>query len=189
MKHQEINFTIRELCNEKWRDVAGYEGIYEVSNLGRIRTAYGKTTESVLHGTRIWEQRYLKYKKVSTGYRVTLWKDKACKDHLVARLTCEAWRGAPPDGFTVNHINGNHFDNHAENLEWLSIGDNVRHAFRAGLHLCCKKIALTDIDTGERKCFSSFSDAERAANIRRGTISNKLKKGETVIGKFWLTPF
>lgn len=61
---------------ETWKDVVGYEGIYEVSDAGKIRTKLGKTTHTEKHGIRTWKQRELKLKTDKLGYkRVSLFKD------------------------------------------------------------------------------------------------------------------
>ena len=73
---------------EVWKDIPNYEGIYEVSNLGRIRTHKDKITYTKRHGKRKWKQRIMKFKGITpkTGYRISLWKDGKQKDLLVARM-------------------------------------------------------------------------------------------------------
>ena len=66
--------------------------------------------------------------------RVDLWKGKDHRTWLVSRLVALTWCEGYQDGWTVNHINGDHLDNRAENLEWLSLGDNIRHGFANGLY-------------------------------------------------------
>jgi len=55
--------------NEAWKEITGYEGLYEISNLGRVRTAKDKTTYSEKHGKRTWKQRTLKQKTDKNGYK------------------------------------------------------------------------------------------------------------------------
>lgn len=65
---------------EIWKDVVGYENIYEVSSYGRVRTTIGKTTYTERHGVRHWKQRYLKNKTPKgRDVRVSLWKDGKLK--------------------------------------------------------------------------------------------------------------
>ena len=124
---------------EEWKDIPGYEGLYQASNLGRIRTAEGKTTSSARFPVRVWKQRIMK-PKISTNkkgrhdMRIELWKGKEHKTLLVSRLIALTWCKGYQDGWTVNHKNGNPLDNSAENLEWLSLGDNIRHGFANGLY-------------------------------------------------------
>lgn len=124
------------LKGENWKDIVGYEGIYQASDHGRIRTVQGKTTFTVKHGIRKWEGRIMKPRGINpvTGHRVTLWKNKISKEYLVARLICSTFIGIPENpAMTVNHIDGNRFNNNLNNLEWLSLADNIRHAFETNL--------------------------------------------------------
>ena len=120
---------------EVWKDVKGYEGIYEVSTLGRVRTHKDKTTFTEKHGVRKWKQRILKAKKCKqNSHRVDLWKGGVNKTWLVHRLVALAFIPNTNNLETVNHIDGNRLNNCADNLEWLSHGDNIRHAFALGLY-------------------------------------------------------
>lgn len=131
-----MNTTDYCLAGEEWRDIPDYEGIYQASTFGRIRTVDGKQTHSLRHGVRTWKGRILKGRgdNPTTGRRVTLWKDKNSKDALVARLVGFSFLGVPEDSkMTINHMDGNRFNNHLDNLEWLSLADNIRHAFETDL--------------------------------------------------------
>lgn len=167
---------------EQWKDIPGYEGIYQASDRGNIRTAFGKTTNNTRFEKRIWKQRILKQKTQmrSNGRfdrRVSLWKDGKEKTHLVARLIAMAWCDGYSDGMTVNHIDGNPLNNFADNLEWVSLADNIRHGFRTGLYgRNMKCVTLTD-ETGETISFDSMVSADRYLGKGRGYISNLLKKG------------
>ena len=125
---------------EQWRDIPGYEGLYQASTDGRIRTAKGKTTASSRFPVRVWKQRIMKFKyqtRKSGGKkdaRVCLWKEGKEKTFLVARLVALAWCDGYEDGLTVNHKDGDPLNNHPENLEWISLADNIRHGFKTGLY-------------------------------------------------------
>jgi hypothetical protein len=124
---------------EKWKDIPGYEGLYQASDLGQIRTCAWKVTSSARFGHRVWKQRILKQKgslskKGRYDFRVELWKDGSHKTWLVSRLIALAWCDGYTDGMTVNHKNGIPTDNRAANLEWLTHGDNIRHGFAMGLY-------------------------------------------------------
>lgn len=166
---------------EIWKDIKDYEGIYQASNLGRIRTVEGKTTYSERHGIRRWKSKILKYKGYTpkTGYRVSLWKDKKNKDFLVARLVAFTFlNGDINDRWqTVNHKNGDRMDNRLENLEIISLKENIRHGFKTGLYSNVKPIILIDKKTKEEKYFYSSSEASRFLNMNHSYIHNKIKKG------------
>ena len=93
-----------------WKEIPGYEGIYEASSSGEIRTSVGKTTwSSRFNCPRVWKQRILKQKiyqakgRTRSDARVTLYKDGKPKDFLVARLVAETFLGTPENKMTVNH--------------------------------------------------------------------------------------
>ena len=108
---------------EEWRDVVGYEGLYQVSNLGRVR--------SLLKN----EPRILKSIVQKNGYcAVSLRRDGKGTRFYVHRIVASAFY-PNPDGFpVVNHIDGNKRNNNASNLEWCSYSHNARHAEDTGLH-------------------------------------------------------
>ena len=166
---------------ELWKDIPGYEGLYQASNLGRIRTAEGKTTYTKLHGQRKWKQRVLKPKACrdfnACGYRVSLWKDGTHKDYLVARLVCTTWHENLIDTkMTVNHKDGDRLNNRIENLEWLTIGDNVRHAFANNLQKQDKTI-LYPVDGGLPIEFVSQAAAARFLGRNHGYINCLIENG------------
>ena len=146
---------------EVWKNIKGYEG-YQVSNEGRIRT-FNKTTKTCRHGVRHWENRILKQKTAQDkAMRVELWKDGKHKTVLVHRIVALTFLGEPPEpNMTVNHKDGNRKNNHIENLEWLSLADNIRHGFRTGLYSKTQK-SVTLLDAkGNEFHFVSIADANR----------------------------
>lgn len=130
---------------ELWKDIPGYEGLYQASNLGRIRTVEGKITYSTRHGVRHWHSRILKQKwekrnRCSAGHkdaRVQLYKNKQGKTLLVARLVAMAWCDGYEEGLTVNHIDCDPSNNTAANLEWITKAENIRKGFRDGAYAKC----------------------------------------------------
>lgn len=170
--------------NEIWKDIPDYEGLYEASSFGRIRTKEGKTTFTQRHGIRHWKSRIMKGRgdNYTTGKRVGLWKDGKCKDWLVARLVAITFLGKPKkNANTVNHINGNRLDNRIENLEWLSIGDNVRHAFENDLVPTQKKVRLYNEECELN--FRSMSVAGQHIGRNHGYISLCLSRNKPVKAK------
>lgn len=169
---------------ELWKDIPNYEGLYEASNLGRIRTKEGKKTYSKLHGERIWKQRILKPRACADfskiGYRVSLWKDGKAKDFLVARLVCTTWHENLIDSkMTVNHKDGNRLNNNIENLEWLSLSDNIRHGFENNLYKQDMTI-LVSVDSGEEFIFRSKSLASKFLGRCDGYVSGIVKEGKEI---------
>lgn len=97
---------------EQWMDVLGYEGLYQASDLGRVRSL---RDNKILRG-------YLQ----SSGYiYICLTKDKKEKTCRVHRLVWEAFNGKIPEGLQVNHINEDKTDNRLSNLNLMSPKENV----------------------------------------------------------------
>ncbi len=116
---------------EIWKDVPNYEGIYQVSNLGRIKSLY---FTSNIYKKKFYKEKILKPKKgKDNNLRIELWKDKKHKTVLLHRLIATTFLENLIDtNMTVNHKNGNRLDNRVENLEWLSRADNIRYGFQNG---------------------------------------------------------
>jgi len=113
---------------EVWKQVAGYEDSYIVSNMGRVasvdRCIKNRTYTNEVKG------RVLKPDCSRTFYlRVTLCCDGKTKRFLVHRLVSEAFIPNPKNKPQVNHINGAAFDNRHINLEWATRSENLKHSF------------------------------------------------------------
>lgn len=127
------------MSEEIWRDIPEYEGLYEASSHGRVRSKEGrisiKVREDGASYTQRLKSRVLKEKKVTSkntrrnDKRVDLWKDKKPKTMYVARLVAMTFIRMPNPNEQVNHINGDFRDNRVENLEWVSQTENIRHQF------------------------------------------------------------
>ena len=169
-----MNYPFKEI----WKDIKNYDG-YQVSNLGRIRT-HNKVTQTNRHGHRNWKDRILKYKgkTYKTGYRVDLWKNGKSKSFLVARLVAFTFFNEDINNkeLTVDHIDGNRFNNNINNLELVSLKENIKRAFKNGLMSQCKKIKLINNKNDEKE-FISMSEASKYMNYNKGYISEKIKKG------------
>lgn len=167
---------------EEWKDIPGYEGIYEASNMGRIRTAKGKITVNSIGHVRHWKQRILKTKKHNNVGRppgikeeyLTLYKDGKPKSFKVARLVALAWCDGYKDGMTVNHKDCDPTNNHADNLEWLSNLENVRHGIAHGCFKKCYK-PVTILVNGEMQSFPTMKAASLALGKPNYYLYNKLR--------------
>ena len=160
------------MTEEFWKDIKGYEGIYEVSNHGRVRTHKDKTTHSVRHGIRHWKQRILKPKTTKTREpRVALWKDKKSKDYLVHRLVAIAF---------IPNPDGNPENNHVSNLEWATYKENNNHAFDNNLIKTGMSVILVDKETKEMHMFRSMAMASKFLGHNPGYLSGILSHGQTL---------
>lgn len=166
---------------EIWKDVVGYEGIYEVSNYGRIRTHKDKTTYTEKHGVRHWKQRYLKNKTPNgRDVRVALWKNGKCKDFLVHRLVAFTFIPTVKGKECINHIDGNPKNNCVDNLEWCNHLENNRHAFENGLMSSNMAVKLIN-HLGIEYEFISMARASKFLCRNLGYISGQIKRNKTKV--------
>ncbi len=123
---------------ENWKAVPGYEGYYEVSDFGRIRSVERIVNSSSRNGgARRRPAKVLKQKKRSNGYKsVSLCREGEIKDVLVHRAVAAAFCDKPSEAATtVNHKNLHKDDNRALNLEWCTPSENSLHAVRSGAYV------------------------------------------------------
>ena len=118
---------------EQWRPVVGWEGLYEVSNHGNVRSL-DRVVPHYRAGTRLHRGKVLSPAKITTGHlRVLLSKDGKPRGLLVHRLVLEAFVGSPQDGQVACHWNDIPDDNRLENLRWDSLSENQRDRIRNGI--------------------------------------------------------
>lgn len=164
-----------------WRDVVGYEGIYEVSDTGLVRTHKDKVTHSTRHGIRKWEQRILKQKisNKDNCHRVNLYKDKQNKTWLVHRIVAMAFLPQIEGKEYINHIDGDRHNNNVTNLEWCDHKENNNHAFDTGLMTTNILVNLIDKTTGEVHQFRSMQKASEFMGRNHGYLSIAKKRRKT----------
>ena len=121
----------------EWKPVKGYEGIYEVSNDGQVKSLERRiyyTLPSGKESSRLCRERVLKPSNGGSGYALY----HLCGEEQVSmyghRLVAEAFIDNPLRKDQVNHINGNKSDNRSENLEWTTRVENMHHALANGLN-------------------------------------------------------
>lgn len=115
----------------EWRDVIGYEGLYQVSSYGDIRSLPRKASDG-----RTVKGRVLRPDTGKYGHeRVNLYSGGLSKRALVHRIVCEAFHGPQPDGKPyVLHWDDDPTNNKSENLRWGNQSDNQRDSIRNGTH-------------------------------------------------------
>ena len=152
---------------ENWKAIAGYEGLYEVSDQGRVKSLGNNKSRT---------EKILKPQKNTHGYlQVNLCKDGHTKQTLVHRLVAETFIPNPNNLVTVNHKDEVKTNNIVSNLEWMSQKDNINYGTRnkrAGEALS-KQVKMFDKFTGELLAtFPSLMEAVRVTGINQGNISS-----------------
>lgn len=174
---------MEKLFNEIWKPVKGFEGLYEVSNKGNVRS---------LDRHLMWGNQYCLFKGKpmkpfpnSMGYlRVRLCKNSKVKNYYVHRLVAEAFIPNPNDLPFIDHINTIRDDNRVENLRWCSQKENCNNPLTRE-HLTYQKtnkpIYYID-EQGKKIHFKSISEAARKIGCYQSTITRALKENRPVFG-------
>jgi len=163
---------------EIWKDIAGFEGLYQVSNLGNVKR---------LISERVFEERLIGRNIDRYGYvKRVLSKEGKMYFFTEHRLVAIAFIDNPNNKATVNHKNGIKTDNRVENLEWHTNSENMSHAIETGLkdqkgikHHKCK---LTEEQVLEIRKIG-FSETRMSLSKKYG-ISRTNVLG-IIRGKFW----
>ena len=114
---------------EEWKAVVGYEGAYEVSTLGRVRSFRRERPQNGWLPERIMSPMVKK-----DGYcQIHLQRNGAVSRRYIHRLVVEAFCGKIPEDRQVNHVDGDKSNNKIANLEIVSAAENIQHAIRSGL--------------------------------------------------------
>lgn len=158
---------------EEWKPVVGYEGLYEVSSSGNVRSV-----NHVTNGVCV-SSKELKPYMSDRYYRVKLYKDGKPKMMMVHRLVAQAFIDNPSKLPQVNHINGDKTNNFASNLEWCTASDNQKHAYRTGLKNpedtvkhTRKKVLQLDMSGNIVREWKSMSEAANELGLQVSNISH-----------------
>lgn len=185
---------------EIWKDIDGYEGLYQVSNLGRVKSLERKDKYG-----RIFKEKVKELQIDKDGYfRTSLWKGKNGSLKQVHRLVAIAFIPNLENKPIVNHIDGNKQNNNVENLEWCTNSENDLHAYKLGLRTvnktgtgkfgklngASKPVYMLDKNTEEIiKKFNSLADAARFLGRNANNMSHIAQqvrgKRKTAYGYKW----
>lgn len=167
---------------EIWKDIRGYDGLYEISNLGYVRRKEHIDTKC-RQGYRVFKTRDLKSWHNYKGYlKVSLSKNNNSHEKFVHRLVAEAFIPNPLMLPQVNHIDGNKDNNCVDNLEWCTCKENIKHSYENNLvdaekRASSRKDNHNVVFNGEIMNLSKFS---RLSGISRSKAYNLLKKGYSI---------
>ena len=150
---------------EIWKDIYGFEGLYQISNYGRVK---GLVTNKIL-----------KPNDNGNGYLyVMLTKNNKPYMKKVARLVAQHFLRNPKKLKEVNHIDKNKHNNIVSNLEWISRKDNVRYSM-------AKKVIQYDLYGNKLKIWNSINEAAKALNISATHISEVCRNLRKTANKFY----
>lgn len=164
--------------NEIWKDVIGFEGIYQVSSFGRVMSIDRMTIHKT-YGTKVFKPSKNLKLQDNKGYKCIRFSfNGKGVSREVHRLVAIAFIPNPENKKCVNHIDGNPSNNHVSNLEWNTYSENNKHAYdnklkvakRLGENKCSKKV----IDTVTGEIFTSVTEAAIARCLGGPNLSDKL---------------
>jgi hypothetical protein len=117
---------------EIWKDICGYEGLYKISNLGRVKSLQGYNGHTYYNRELILRPTRVLISKNYERYIIKLTKNKKSKTYKIHRLVAEAFIKNEQKKPYVNHIDGNPLNNNVENLEWCTQRENIIHSLKFG---------------------------------------------------------
>ena len=154
---------------EIWKDIVDYEGLYQVSSLGRVRSYYAK------NGRLSDKTKILSGKRDKEGYvEVSLCKNGIVTYMRVHRIVASTFLKGDVT-FQVNHIDGNKANNSVDNLEFVTPRENSIHAHSTGLHKGCVTKVKVVSKRGEI-LFDSITDASKYFGVNRGWFRDRSKR-------------
>lgn len=177
-------FDLKPLKNEEWRDIKGFETLYQISNYGRLKSI-GKNNKSKNNNKTIIRKTFPNHK----GYLSCIIYNNIGKYSVrIHRLVAENFIDNPLSKKQVNHIDGNKQNNRIDNLEWCTNSENQIHAYRNGLEKprFQKKVNQYDLDGNYIQTFEYIIEVTRKIGIDNSSISEVCKgKRKTAGGYIW----
>lgn len=147
---------------EIWKPIEGYQGLYEVSNMGNVRSLKRTTTKGKI----------LKQATDKDGYKkVSLSKNNIRKGAFVHRLVATTFIDKQrPEYIVVNHINEDKSDNRASNLEWCTIKYNTNYNGATYRRMLKRRTPIYAVKGDERIYFPAITIAAKALGVSHGNI-------------------
>lgn len=199
---------MRKEAIEKWKDIKGYEGLYQISSLGRIKCLEQHKKMYQYKANRmvdmVKKERVMNLKSNQRYIIVNLSNNSESKAYLVHRLVAEAFIPNPENKPQVNHIDGNKHNNRVENLEWTTASENNKHAWDNKLKIATqkqiencrnigkygkkrdRKVKQYSIDGTLIKEWNSFTEIYKTLNYCWGTIGKCCRhQQKTAYGYKW----
>ena len=174
---------------EIWKPVAGYEGLYEVSNQGNVRSVDRYVSNNWKNGLRLIKGKVLNYGCTLGGYKqVHLSKNGSQEPLYVHRLVAEAFLQNPDCLPEINHKDEDKTNNRVENLEWCDRKYNANYgtAIERASEKHGRKIECLSVDWTERKTFNSFQSVEDFLGFKcKNSIYAHIENHYPFRGYYW----
>ena len=181
------------MSEEIWKDIPEYEGLYEASSHGRVRSKKGRVTYRTDFSTGeelpiVWKSNKILKPKLVEGselhyYQVNLYKDKVQRTLYVHRIVAETFISNPNMYPEVNHIDGNKLNNKVNNLEWVTAKQNMGHAVKNGLFKNATQIELVPLDGGESLFFNTMGEGNRYLGRNNSYLFSRINDHDFHIAK------
>ncbi len=191
-----VNQNNKSMSNieEIWKDVIGYEGYYQVSSIGRVRSLDRQLKNN--HTTYDLKGVILKNRITDRGYHtVQLSRKCRSKQKFVHRIIAESFFTKPINATETNHKNGIRSDNRLENLEWVTHAENMQHSIKVlgrrpptsgSSHYLSKRVGQFDLEDKLIEIFESCGDAGRKTKSSYSSIARCARKERgTHLGFKW----
>ena len=142
---------------EEYRDIIGYEGRYQISDYGNVKSLYDDIIMKP-------------FKNYKGYFKIRLRKNKKKKNYRIHRLVGIMFIPNPDNKPEINHIDGNKINNHVTNLEWNTQEENYFHSVNVLGNSITKKVIQMDMDGNELNIYNSINEASKELNIPRENI-------------------
>lgn len=177
-----------ETKNEIWKDIEGFEGYYQVSNIGRVRSL-DRVIERKGKPARLKGK--ILSQVVNCGYLYVGFRkngDGKYYHHAVHRLVGKAFVSGYKEGYDINHKDNVRSNNNAENLEWCTRSYNIQYMrdYFPRIDTQKREVIQMDLDGNEIAKYEKMNDAAKATGINVGNIGNVCQgRSKTAGGYRW----
>lgn len=171
---------------EEWRDIEGYEGLYQVSSLGRVRTLpkpmfYGASSNVRNHESAIRAMRIMKARKKLNGYlQISLFRNGKPRTFTIHRLVAKTFLPNPHKYPYINHKDEDKSNNTVDNLEWCTPSYNIHYGSaiqklskaKTNHPSMSKPVLQFNLDGRFVAEYPSANEAARVTGVKQGNISS-----------------